>query len=302
MSIQNNTPPPPDVELQFQMQAMTKMMENMNFMMGNVCDRLEKVGKHGNVAGTCTQDVRKVGAELKSNNGSGVERPRWADYEDGIVDIGDGGFKDETIGYREGFRQPRNRRDFMYFDEVLWQKKRQIQKERWYQRERNKEIGVLKTESKSLSHILGEMKQELDVLTAAINAQQASKREEKKGCNDDIQNRTAATFIQSCWRRLLARKELQRLRKKAMELSIKLVGDSRTNHLEERGNDTIQERSNSDFDVKCAAIQFYGNSHNSQSDRRIKLTFYVESLDMFSYLGLKFQVNRSSERHRNTGQ
>jgi hypothetical protein len=57
MSDQNNTPPH-DVELKFQMQAMTKMME---FMMGNVCDRLEKVGKQGNVAGTCTQDVRKVG-------------------------------------------------------------------------------------------------------------------------------------------------------------------------------------------------------------------------------------------------
>jgi hypothetical protein len=47
-------PPPPDVELQFQMKPMTKMMESMNFMMGNVCDRLEKVGKHGNMAGTCT--------------------------------------------------------------------------------------------------------------------------------------------------------------------------------------------------------------------------------------------------------
>ena len=33
-------------------------------------------------------------------------------------------FKDETIGHWECFRQPRNRRDFMYFDEVLWQKKR----------------------------------------------------------------------------------------------------------------------------------------------------------------------------------
>ena len=68
----------------------------------------------------------------------------------------------------------------MYFDEALWQKRRQIQKERWYQKERNKEISVLKKESKSLSRILGEMKQELDVLTAAINAQQASEREEKK--------------------------------------------------------------------------------------------------------------------------
>jgi hypothetical protein len=36
-----------------------------------------------------------------------------------------------------------------------------IQEERWYQRERNKEISVLKNESKSLSHILGEMKPEL---------------------------------------------------------------------------------------------------------------------------------------------
>jgi hypothetical protein len=40
MSDQNNTPPSQDVELKFQMQAMTKMMERMNFVMGNVCDRL----------------------------------------------------------------------------------------------------------------------------------------------------------------------------------------------------------------------------------------------------------------------
>uniref|UniRef100_B9N7K1 Uncharacterized protein n=1 Tax=Populus trichocarpa TaxID=3694 RepID=B9N7K1_POPTR len=83
---------------------MTKMMEKMNFVMGNVCDRLEKVVKHGNVAGTYTQDVRKVGAEPNSNDGSGAERPRWADYENfeaDVDDIGDGGFKDETIGYRE---------------------------------------------------------------------------------------------------------------------------------------------------------------------------------------------------------
>jgi len=168
--------------------------------------------------------------------------------------------------------------------------------------ERNKEINVLKRESKSLSCILGEMKQELDVLTALVNAQQASEREEKIRCNVDIRNRTAATFIQSCWRRLLARKELQRLQKEAKEFSIQIIGDSRTNHLEERGNDTIQERSNSDFDVKSASIQFYGNNHNSQSDSWIGLKFYMESSDMFSYLGLKFQVHRSSERHRNTGQ
>jgi hypothetical protein len=104
--------------------------------------------------------MRKVGPEPKSNNGSGAERPKWFDYADckeDVDDIGDGGFKDETISHRQGFQQHRNRRDFMYFDEVLWQKKMRIQKERWYQRERNKEISVLKNESKSLSRNLGEI-------------------------------------------------------------------------------------------------------------------------------------------------
>jgi hypothetical protein len=64
------------------MQAMMQMMERMNFVMGNVCDRLDRVEKRGNEAGTSTQNVRKLGAEPKANNGSRVERPRWADYED----------------------------------------------------------------------------------------------------------------------------------------------------------------------------------------------------------------------------
>jgi hypothetical protein len=95
----------------------------------------------------------------------------------------------------------------------------------------------------------------------------------------------------------LAGKELQRLQKEAKELSIELVSDSRMNHLEERGNDTDQEWSNSDFDVKSASIQFYDNSYNSQFDYWIKLKVYMESCDMVSYIGLKFQVNQSSERH-----
>jgi len=61
----------------------------------------------------------------------------------------------------------------MYSDEVLWQKKRRIQKERWYQRERNKKINVLK-KTKSLSYILGEMQQELDTLMTLVHAQQTS--------------------------------------------------------------------------------------------------------------------------------
>ena len=66
--------------------------------------------------------------------------------------------------------------------------------------------------------------------------------------------------------------------------------------------DTIQARSNLDFDVKCAIIQFYSNSHISQSYHWIGLKFYVEAPNMFSYLGLKYHVNWSSARHPNTGQ
>ncbi|KAL3566435.1 hypothetical protein D5086_031850 [Populus alba] len=83
---QNNRPPHPEGELTFQMQAMTQMIERMNFVMGNVCDRLDRVEKRGNEAGTSTQNA--------------------------VDDIGDGGFEDEAIGYRKGFQQPRNRRGF----------------------------------------------------------------------------------------------------------------------------------------------------------------------------------------------
>ena len=58
----------------------------------------------------------------------------------------------------------------------------------------------------------------------------------------------------------------------------------------EKCYDTIQERSNSDFDVKSASIQFYGNNHNSQSDRWIGLKVYMESSDMLSYVGLEWSI------------
>jgi hypothetical protein len=72
---------------------------------------------------------------------------------------------------------------------------------------------------------------------------------------------------------------------------------NRNDTIQERSNSVLllihtstypkKKRSNSDFDVKCAIIQFYNNSHNSQFYRWIELKFYVESPDMFSYLGLK---------------
>jgi hypothetical protein len=51
------------------MQAMMQMMERMNFLMGNVCDRLDRVEKRGNEAVTSTQNVRKLGAEPKGQGG-----------------------------------------------------------------------------------------------------------------------------------------------------------------------------------------------------------------------------------------
>jgi hypothetical protein len=50
--------------------------------------------------------------------------------------------------------------------------------------------------------------------------------------------------------------KIQRLQRKANELSIKIVGDSRTN-LEESGNDMIQVRSDSNFGVKFLFVKFY---------------------------------------------
>ena len=34
------------------------------------------------------------------------------DFDENVDDIGNGGFDDDTIIHKKGFRQPRNRRDF----------------------------------------------------------------------------------------------------------------------------------------------------------------------------------------------
>lgn len=65
--------------------------------------------------------------------------------------------------------------------------------------------------------------------------------------------------------------------------------------------DMIQVRSDLDFNAKSVTVQVYDSNYNSQSNRWIGLIFYVDFPDMFSYLELKIQVNRSLERHRNTG-
>ena len=119
---------------------------------------------------------------------------------------------------------------------------------------------------------------------------------------------SVTTSIQCCWRKVLAIKEFRRFKQKATKVAINPIQDSRANLLEEGGNDTVQPcdttqvRSNLDFGIKNATVQVHGNNHNSRSDHWIKVIFYVDYPDMFFYLGLKLQVNRSSGRHHNTGQ
>ena len=99
-----------------------------------------------------------------------------------------------------------------------------------------------------------------------------------------------------------ARKELQRLKKDINELSIKLVGDSRINHLNERGNDTIQARSDLDFGVKFPTIQFYVIAHNSKYNHWIELKLYQKTPEVFVYVKINFQLNRNSAKTCNIGQ
>jgi hypothetical protein len=119
---------------------------------------------------------------------------------------------------------------------------------------------------------------------------------------------SVTTPIQCCWRKVLAIRKFWRLKQEATKVATNPIQYSRTNLLKEGGNDTVQPcdttqvRSDSDFDVKSATIQVYNNSYNSQSDCWIGLKFYVDSPDMLSYYGLKFQVKKTSERHHNTGQ
>jgi hypothetical protein len=92
---------------------------------------------------------------------------------------------------------------------------------------------------------------------------------------------------------VLAIREFQRHKQEVTKVATNPIQDPRVNLLEEGGNDTVQPcdttqgRSDSDFGVKCATVQVYGNSHNSSFDHWIGLKCYVDSPDMLSYPGLK---------------
>lgn len=87
----------------------------LSFVMENLCDRFDRVEKHGNELDIITHDSRKVWVELKSNNSSRAKRPRLANYDafkENVYDISEGDYEDETIGHRESFWHRRNHRDF----------------------------------------------------------------------------------------------------------------------------------------------------------------------------------------------
>jgi len=96
------------------------------------------------------------------------------------------------------------------------------------------------------------------------------------------------------------------LKQEATKVATNPIQDSRANLLEDGGNDTVQScdttqvRSDSDFGVKSATVQVYGNSHNSQSDRWTDILCGLSRHVV--QLWFKIQFNRSLERHHNTGQ
>ena len=94
---------------------------------------------------------------------------------------------------------------------------------------------------------------------------------------------------------IVGKKRTSKASKKATTLSIIPINDLRMIHLEERLNDMIRakkkKQSDSDYDVKCVTVQFHNNNHRSQFDCWIELKFNMGSPDMFSYLGLNFQIS-----------
>jgi len=66
--------------------------------------------------------------------------------------------------------------------------------------------------------------------------------------------------------------------------------------------DTTQVRSDSDFGVKFSTVQVCAIKHNFKSHRWIELKLYYKSLEVFVYVVVNLQVNRSLEMTCNIGQ
>ena len=63
-----------------------------------------------------------------------------------------------------------------------------------------------------------------------------------------------------------------------------------------------QARSDSDFGVKFSIVQFYAIEHNSKSNCWIKLKLYQKIPEVFFYVIVNVQVNRSLEWTYDLGQ
>jgi len=136
---------------------------------------------------------------------------------------------------------------------------------------------------KKLSHGLGILEWEVDKCRRLFYDLQASWEKEVQRQKNERRRRVAVviiqkyvrkwlvrhaylkflsvtTFIQCCWRKVLAIKEFWRFKQEATEVATNSIQDSRANLLEEGGNDTVQPcdttqvRSDSDFDVKSATV------------------------------------------------
>jgi hypothetical protein len=60
--------------------------------------------------------------------------------------------------------------------------------------------------------------------------------------------------------------------------------------------DTIQARSNSDFDIKNFIVHFHTIKHDFQLESWIKLKFLQEFLDMLIYIELKYGQSEFGKR------
>jgi hypothetical protein len=126
------------------------------------------------------------------------------------------------------------------------------------------------------------------VLTTSVNAQQALEREEKIRCNDDIRNRTVATFIHSCWWWLLAWKNSKkRLRNFPFNLLVMIVSSWR----EKEWYDPSKVKFGY-WRKKCFYLVLRQQSYFSIRSL-IGLKFCVGSLDMLSYI--RFKILSESE-------
>jgi len=66
--------------------------------------------------------------------------------------------------------------------------------------------------------------------------------------------------------------------------------------------DTTQVRSDSDFGIKFSTVQFYAIEHNSKSNYWLELKLYQTIPEVFFYVGVNVQVNRSLEMTCDIGQ